>query len=137
MAKVSLDVAEKEVNSWLDQKKIGSAKRIAKKDNIETLINAISDGDLVLDPKTFQLTQILKFPLKADGEVGLTQLTYKARLSTAQVGAALKSAKLNDAYGIVSSVIAVLTGEMIPSVNEFDTEDFGIAQAITSFFLPS
>jgi len=58
-------------------------------------------------------------------------------LSTKQVGAALKNAKMNDAYGIVSSIIAVLTGEMIPSVDQFDTEDFGIASAITSFFLPS
>ena len=137
MAKVPYETAEKEINSWLDNKKIGASKRVAKKDNIETLINALSDGDLLLDPKTFELTQLLKFPLKADKEIGLTQLKYKSRLSTAQVGAALKSAKMNDAYGIVAAIISVLTNEMIPSVNEFDTEDFGVASAIASFFLPS
>jgi hypothetical protein len=136
MAKIPYETAEKEITSWLDYKKIGSSKRIAKKENIETLINAISDGDLVLDPKTFTLKQTLKFPLKADGEIGITDLAYKSRLSTAQVGAALQSAKLNDAYGIVAATISALTGELIPSVKEIDSEDFGTASAIASFFLP-
>lgn len=138
MAKIAYDVAEKEVNSWLDSKKIGDSKRLAKKENIETLINAISDGDLVLKMPELIFVQTLKSPPKVNKDaVGITELKYKSRMSTAQLQACLKTAKLGDGIGIIISVVGVLTGELNPTIQELDTEDFSIAQAIASFFLPS
>lgn len=142
MAKIAYDVAEKEVNAWLDSKKVGESKRVAKRENIETLINAMCDGDLILklsEPtKELSFIQTLKTPLKGEkGAVGISELKYKNRMSTAQLQACMKSVKLNDGLGIIIAIIGVLTGELNPSLQELDTEDFSIAQAIASFFLPS
>lgn len=134
MAKVTQEQAEKEVNEWLDYKKISQSKKASKKDNVDTLVAAVVDGDIIFTPE-HTIKQILKFPLSVDKDA-VKELEYKARLSTAQMQAAFKGAKMTEAYGMIASLVGVLTGEMTPSIGAMDSEDFSIAQAIASFFLP-
>jgi len=134
MGKISRDIAEKEVNGWLDNKKISASKREAKKDNIEVLVCGIMDGELVMN-KDFTITQSLRFPLSESAE-GIKQLIYKSRLSVAQTQACLKGVKMTEAYSLISSFVAVLTGQHNEAIVCMDSEDFSTAQAIASFFLP-
>lgn len=136
MAKVSQEQAEKEITSWLDAKKISQTKREAKKDAVEALVNAMIDGELILNAADMTFQQSLKFPLRGDKDAGLAKLTYKSRLSTQQMQACLKGAKLGDGIGVIISVIACLTGELDQSIKLLDTEDLSIGQSIATFFLP-
>ena len=134
MAKITQEQAEKEVNGWLDAKKVSPSKRVAKKDNIDTLVSAVMDGDIIFNPDN-TIKQVLKFPLSSE-DSGLKELTYKARLSTNQMQACFRGAKMTEAYGLISALVGALTGEMTASIGVMDSEDFSTAQAIASFFLP-
>lgn len=126
------DQAEKEVNEWLDLKKVSAKKREASKDAIDTLIEAVEEGNLTLnDDKTF--TQKLKFP--TDGELSIKDLSYKSRLKVSTLHAALKGSKASDADERILAYVAALTTKPKAVITALDTEDYNICQSIAIFFL--
>lgn len=129
---VAPEQAKKEIEGWLEYKKISNSKREAYKENIETLVNAVVDGIITVDDK-FNLTHTLKF--KTDGDAPIEKLIYKPRISIRDVHANLNGVKPSDADGRLVAYVAALTGQPKGVIKALDTEDYAIGQAIAIFFL--
>ena len=133
MDKVSRDVAAQEIESWLDYKKINARKRESYQDQIDTLIDGVCDGALVLNADTHVLTHNLKFPLEA--EVNTSSLDYTPRVKMKAIHHNMQGVKSGDADGRVCAYIATLAGKPKELIKAMDTEDYSIAQAVAIFFL--
>ncbi len=130
MEKVSREKATGEINGWLDKKKVYDSTREAQKDSIDLLIEAMMEGDLVLDEKTNQFTHNLLFPLDE-----IKQMTYKARLNDKMLRPHLQGVKSNDAEGRLSAFTAALTSQPKAIIESLDSADKKIMMAIAVFFL--
>ena len=133
MNAVTREIAQAEVEKWLDFKKVSTAKRESYKENVETLVTAIMEGVLVLNESTFEWEQTLKFP--TSGEAPITKLCYKPRLKIAAIHAQLQNVKTSDADGRICAYISALTGQIKPVIKDLDTEDYATGQSISIFFL--
>lgn len=132
MAAIDKVTATGEVNKWLDFKKINDRKRESFKENIETLVDAVMDGSLVIDDKC-NLVQTLKFP--TEGEAPVTKLEFKPRLKVETVQLHLQGVKASDGDARITAYIAALTSKPKKIIQALDTEDYSIGQAIAVFFL--
>lgn len=130
---ISREVAEKEITSWLDYKKVSESKRVSHKDAVDTLIDAVSDGLLKFREADKALVHTLKWP--TDGELPVKELEYKPRLSVNQVHVHLQGVKSTDADGRICAYVAALTSKSKEFIKKLDTEDYGISQSVAVFFL--
>ncbi len=126
---ISRDLAEQEVNEWLDFKRVKSKKRESNADAIENLIDGFCDGDLVMDQETKEITLKLSFPAG-----NLNEFKFKPRLKLSDTHTYLKNAKSGDLDARVLAYMCALTGLNSGIVKELDTEDYGLAQSIAIFF---
>lgn len=132
MALVEKEIAQTDINSWLDYKRIDESKREDQKDAIKVLVNAVSEGTLIMnEDKTF--TQKLKFP--PEGETPMLELIYKPRLKVATIHLHLNGVKSSDADGRLMAHVCALTGKPKAAIQALDTEDYSIASSIAVFFL--
>ncbi len=133
--KVSKEVALKEVEKWLDYKRVDDKKRADSKDNVEALADAISFGYLILD-KDFNLVHTLKFPLlNEDGSVAVKEFKYKPRLKMGEIQNKTQNIKATDTFALITAYISALTDSNSGMVKQMDSEDYRVAQAIAIFFL--
>lgn len=130
--KVFRDQAQKEINEWLEFKKIGDKKREDASEQIEALVNAVVEGILTITEDK-KITHALKFPL--EGELLINKLEYKPRLRVADIHTHMNGIKGGDADGRVRAYITALTGQPQNVIKALDTEDYSIAQSIAIFFL--
>lgn len=134
--KIPLKTAEAEIKKWLDFKKVKPKKRESLQDNIDSMVDNIVDGTLVLDDKTFVLTHALSFPLENDkGEVTVKELVYKPRIQVRDINVKMKGLKPTDADGRIIGYTRALTDQPAEVIKSLDTEDNTLAQHITGFFL--
>lgn len=132
MEKITREQATREVDSWLEAKKIGPAKREQKKVFIENLIGFVMDGTLVLkEDKTF--VHNLKFAI-GDNE-SIKTFEYKPRINMQQVRAQLQGVKSDDGEARMAAYIAVLTSQNSGLMKALDTEDNSVAESIAVFFI--
>jgi hypothetical protein len=129
---VALEVAKKDVDKWLEYKKISDTKKESYADNISTLVNAVADGALIVN-EDFTLKHELKFPL--ENEIKTTSLEYKPRLQMKQIHQHTQGIKSNDIDGRIAAYIAALSGKPKAVVVSLDSEDYAIAQAVAVFFI--
>ena len=134
MGVISREVAEAEINSWLDKKKIKSSQRETNKDSIETMIHYMMDGELVIDEATGQLIHSLVFPI-GEGE-SIKKLTYKNRLNDKMLEPFMKGVNVRELSSIYAAYIAALTDTPKSILLQLESAtDAKLAKAITSFFL--
>ena len=134
--KVSLEIAKKEIESWMDAKRVPGTKRIKLADQIETLEYAVVEGTISIDPDTRVIRHGLMFPVAdSNGDVALSKLEYKPRLATNEIQSRLKGITASDGGAVVNAVISALTGQPAAMIGKLDTEDNSIAQAVAVFFL--
>ena len=127
--KVPMDIAQAEVEAWLDYKAIYPSKRDENRNAIDTVVNAVMYGDAVIgDDKSISVT--LKFPV---GDT--TVLTLKPRLTVGEVAAVTKNVKPNDIEGRMTAYISALTGVLTATLSKMDTVDSSLLQSVTVFFL--
>ena len=134
---VSEELATKEVAKWLDFKNVSERKRNKKetKAQIETITDAICDGDLVLD-EDFNLVQTLRNPVKTnDDKVLLSEMKFKPRLLLEDVESKLINVKADNMIGMLAAYTSALTGVNAGLTKKIDTDDNKTAQAIVMFFL--
>lgn len=131
--KVTREVAQSTIDSWLDRKKVYEATREAYNENIEILIEAVTTGDLVLDHDKNILTHKLLFPEVFDGEI--TELTYRARLNDNTLKPHMQGVKSNDAEGRLAAYGSALTSQPKSVISKLDTADKKIVSSIVLFFL--
>lgn len=130
MTALSKELAIEEVNKWLDFKKVKEKKRVAYKDAIEGLADAISEGSLILN-EDFTFTQTLDFPVGADKQ--FKTLNYKARIDVATIQKYMNGVSTGD--GRILATIAALSGQAKEVVSKMDTEDYSVASSVAIFFL--
>ena len=131
------DVAEEEVQKWLDYKRISinedDEEDVAKE---KSLVKYFMDGSLCLNHDNFTITQKLKFPLSdEDGEVALAEIVYQPRLNRSHLNAKMKGVKASDVDGRLVGYTAALSGQPKGMLGKLDTEDNKVAQSVVMFFL--
>ena len=131
--KVAIEVAKSDIEAWLDHKKITDKKREAYESNIETLTDAIVDGYLVHNAQDHTLEHTLKFSFGT--EMKVEKLTYIPRLNMQRLKPYLTGVKSTDADGRITAYICALTGKAKGIIEQLDSEDLTIAQAVAIFFL--
>lgn len=119
-----------EIENWLTYKKVAAAKRLSYKDAIDTLANAISEGSLSIDDKTFAITQKLQFPAAE-----ITSLTFKPRLTLQDIKTKTATVKPSDSDGRMMAYVSALTDVSAGELSKMDTEDYSICQSIAVFFI--
>lgn len=133
MGLVNKEVANSEVCKWLDFKKVSEKKRESKKEYIETIVDAISEGDLELKSDGMILIQKLKFP--GDKQGAVTVLEYQPRIKVNEIQSQMIGVKATDPQSLLSAYVSALTKQPKAAIVAMDTEDWEIAQAIASFFI--
>jgi hypothetical protein len=130
---VTPEQADNELTAWLDEKRVKPRKRKESSDTIETLIEAIEDGDITFDEKG-DLIQILSDPA-GEGSLKVEKLKYKTRITLKEVRVRLKNVKSNDIDGRVVAYISAATGENSAVIDELSTTDWSLSQSIAVFFM--
>lgn len=133
MANVTREIATKEVNSWLNSKKVLNSQRESNEENVDLLIEAVMEGILIFDDKTNIIKHKLNFPL-GDAE-DIKELTYKHRLNDRMLEPYLKGLKPNDGDGRLAAHICALTEKPRGIIRNMDSVDKKISVAIAVFFL--
>jgi len=121
--------AKLEVEKWLDFKRVKPKKRTDNEDSIQIMIEAFEEGVLTLDEKTHEITQHLTFEA-----AGKKSVTYKPRLKVGESQRRLKGVKSTDGHAMLMAYVSELTGENSAVISDFDSEDYGIARTIATFF---
>jgi hypothetical protein len=135
MEKITREIAEAEVNNWLDQKRVSQKKRETHKEHIDNLVDSIVEGFLSLNDKG-EFVQALKFPLTSeDQSEPVSTLKYKPRIPVEAVQMHLIGVKPNDNYGMIHAYVAALTTKPKALIKKMDTEDYSVAYGIAIFFM--
>lgn len=133
--KISEEVAIKEVNKWLDYKKVDDLKREENKDNIKELVHAICMGYLSLD-KDFNFVQKLKFPIEADDKsIVASEFKYKPRLRMAEIDSKTANIKATNPFALIGAYISALTDTNSGIIKQMESSDYSVARGIAIFFL--
>lgn len=130
---VSETVARKDVDRWLDYKRVGDRKREDNASAIDGMVAAVQDGQLIISEEGHEIVQNLKFPIGNDGNT--KELKFKARLSIKDRNRKLKGTKATDTAEYLVALIAALANTNKAVIEEMDTEDHNIAQNIALFFI--
>ncbi len=133
MGKVNRETATADINAWLDAKRVSTKKREAYSDSIETLIDAVEMGDLVLRKADNFLIQTLQVP--TDGEAPVKTLEFKPRLQVFEIHKQQENEKATDSNVIILAYVAALTGQVKGVIKKLYTDDYRICQSIAIFFL--
>lgn len=126
---ISEEQAIKEIDSWLDYRKVSDSKRIINRNSIYHLQMGIMEGNLVLN-EDFTLEQKLKFPI---GDT--TKLVYKPRLEMGAVAETLKGVLPTDSIGNTLAYGAALTGTAMQLMKKLNSEDYPLVDHISFFFM--
>ena len=132
--KVSQEQAELEIQNWLDKKKISESKRESSKESIKSLIEAVTDGVLVIDDEN-RIHHELKFPIQKDVDVATRELVYKPRLAVRDIHQHLHGVKSDAGDQRLLAYVVALTGKAKGIIQAMDSEDYAIATSIAFFFI--
>lgn len=130
---VSEKVARKDVEKWLDFKKVSEQKREENEATINALVTSVMSGALVVAEDGSHIVQKLQHPIGNEGQI--KTLNYTARLTVGQRNKWLKGVKATDTADYLVAHIAALTGENKRVDEDMDTEDHSVAQNIALFFI--
>ena len=134
MSKVALEVAQAEVNKWLDYKKVSQEKRETYQNYISALVSGVQEGILSIDEENV-ITQKLIWPIKhQEGKGALESLSFRPRITVGAIHNHMNGVKADDADGRIKAYICALTNTPKALINALDTDDYGIPQAVAVFF---
>lgn len=129
--KIVREVAEPEVNKWLDLKKIPTTTRKAHQKNFDNIVNAVMHDAISFDEKGV-ITHKLNFPIEdKDGNPVCSEFKYKLRLTVDEIQACLSAGGDTQIYGA-----ALTSANPIPAAyfGKLDTTDLSILSSIVVFF---
>ncbi len=133
MKALSNESAVQDFEKWLDSKRIKDRKRESNKDAEAVLVEAIEDGDLVVNEDN---TLTLKLIWGTAEGNGVNELTFKNRLTVGERQTSTKGIKADDGEGRLISYIAALTDQPVGVIKKLESgEDYERAGAIATYFL--
>lgn len=122
--------AEKEIQNWLDSKKILKSIREKHHEHIVVLVGAVEEGVLIVNEDN-TLTHKLLWPK----EGGIQELKYKHRINDNMLKQWMKGVPSDDGDQRLTAYMSALTDQAKGIINALDSTDKRIAFAITNFFL--
>ena len=125
---ISPEIASKEVQKWIEAKRISPRRLKGLEREIESLQECFEDGVLSLNDDN-KIVQKLIFPV---GEV--KELVYDSRMNTGKLNGFLSKAKPGFDSRARAYILA-LTSQMEAIIDKMDTEDQGAATSIVVFFM--
>ena len=132
---VTAEEAREQVKRWLDFKRVPEHKRQIHDDSISVLEGAITDGILSVDDNHF-LRHVLLFPLTAADGTEITVLKYRPLLSLAALKQRFGKTYVKvEAHTVIGNYAAALTDRLVSEIDQIDTEDKAITEAIVCFYL--
>lgn len=136
MSKVDITMAQETVASWLDSKKISETKRTKQQMMIENLVEAVAEGQLVLDDNG-NWEQHLLFPIKDEHGTDVHKtIKYKSRITDLDLVAPNKAIKGLTFADELNKAILALTKLPVNCVLSLDrSTDKQVAESIACFFL--
>jgi hypothetical protein len=135
--KVNREQAEKEVENWLDKKKVFQETRERYKEHIEIITEAVINGALILNEKS-EFEHTLLFPLgegKNDDSAMIEKLTYRLRITDKLISPHMRGVKSDDVDGRLNALIAAITTQSKSVISNLDSGDKRISTAIGIFFM--
>lgn len=133
MSKVDRETATKEVQGWLDKKKVFPETRDRFQDQIENLVDSVCNGVMVFN-EDGTITHKLLFPFGEGGD-GLSELKYLLRINDKMVQPQMRGVKADDFDGRLNALIATLTKENKGVISSLESSDKRIAASIAIFFM--
>jgi len=132
MEKISYEIAQQEVNKWLDARRVSVSKRESQEAAISSLIEAVMYGNIVIDENN-QITQTLTYPIGENDS--FTKLTYKTRITQGEVSTRISALKNSDSLSVISAYVSALTTQPLSLLQKLDTTDYSLCQTIAVFFI--
>jgi len=132
---VLLEVAQAEINAWLDFKQVAQRKRDDNEDSIANLVDAVRYGHMTIDPKTKVITQTLKFPIEGEAGQKTEKIEFKPRVKMSTIGTQLAGTKMTDIVGLTLSYMAAVTGQPKGVLKEMMSDDYSVASSVVVFFV--
>lgn len=136
---VSLDVAQREVDTFIDEVLcLTEDEKAANQATIKKLVSNVCSGHLVIDSSGEQtkIKQYLKKPINDDsGNVFLSEVTYNTRIRAHEIKYHTKSVELQDIDGRYLAVAAAMTEKGASVLGKMLTPDFNLLKAIAGFFM--
>lgn len=133
-AVVSKEIAEKDLNAWLDFQDVADDVREIMKSYINIILRGMQSGKVVIDTKTMDLTQKLKNPFGKEYQI--TKLKFKSTgLSIDDVERNKESIPAEFQNRDELAHIAVATGEPFSVLKQMSTKDLNTSIAIIFFFI--
>jgi hypothetical protein len=132
-AVISREQALKEVESWLDYKKIPHTDRAKKKEQIENLVAAIEDGRLIKEENNVWKQKLL-FPITT-GEKPIEELKYQPRIMQETINLRTKNVQPGDLDGRIKAYAAAITRTVDGIIGKLDSVDLSLCESIVNFFM--
>jgi len=137
MTKVTREVAQADVNRWLEAAKIdfdepedGQESEILKE--LKPLVNSVMKGRVMVSEDGV-ITQVLDFPVGEEKKI--TEITFKNRVTAGEIQRKMSAMKIDakDTVGRLMVFVSVLTNVNYALVAKMDTKDYSTASYIASF----
>lgn len=133
MNRVTEEIAEQDVNRWLDTKKFSKDKRQSMKETIKEMVGFVKEGNLIISDDG-KITQVLNFEIGEEDKV--TEFQYQNRISVDDIHKRMTGSqvKAGDADGRIRVYVAALTKRPYALIGQLDSTDWSVASTIASFF---
>lgn len=130
--KVTEQQAKAEVLNWLKKLNLSGRKRRERAQFINTLLDAIIEGDLSINKDDGTFHQKLRVPSKAT-----KTLDYSFRLNVKEFSDICKSNEVSptDTESRINAAVAVMTGKLISEIESLSQDDLDVAASIALFFM--
>jgi hypothetical protein len=133
MSKVSEEVAEKDVQRWLDTKKFSDEKRTNMEASIKEMVGYVKEGNLIISDDG-KITQKLNFDIGEEEKI--SEFEYQNRISVDDIHKRMTGSqvKAGDVDGRIRVYVAALTRKPYALIGRLDSTDWSVASTIASFF---
>lgn len=133
MSKVTEEIAEKDVQRWLDTKKFSDEKRTNMESTIKEMVGYVKEGNLIISVEG-KITQKLNFEIGEEEKV--FELEYQNRISVDDIHKRMTGSqvKAGDVDGRIRVYVAALTRKPYALIGRLDSTDWSVASTIASFF---
>lgn len=131
---VSKNVAESEIQKWLDVRKVSDKKRELYSDTISELVTAVEEGRLTVEDDG-TLVQKLEFPMGENKSIVTLRFAPRVTIYDVRQATSALNAKANDPDARLIAYIAASTKMAVNVVQRLDTIDYSTSTNIALFFL--
>lgn len=133
MSKVPQEVAEQDVNKWLNSRNTSESKKSKMADSIKELEAYVMEGKLIVK-EDGTLLQKLDCPFGEESVV--SELTFKNRITVGDIQKRMtgNNIKSGDIDGRLMIYACALTGKAFEQIAKMDSSDYSVTSTVTSFF---